>query len=260
MSRKKNISVTFIGSGNVASQLALAFAAAKIEIRQIYSPQIAHAKKLSKKVNAKAIDSLSQIEVGADIYIIAINDDAISKIVGKLKPGNSIVVHTAGSISIEVLHRFPNHGILYPLQTLSAKRKTNFSKVPLCLEASSNQVMQILNQIGKKIQAPVFKLDSDQRKAAHLAAVFACNFTNQLYAIAAKIASENQLPFDLLRPLIMETASKVQSMLPVDAQTGPAVRNDKKVMQQHLQLLQDQPELKKLYREISRQITNSTKR
>jgi predicted short-subunit dehydrogenase-like oxidoreductase (DUF2520 family) len=250
----QRLRVILIGSGNVASNLGRALLAADTEIVQVYSRKAANAKALAKKLKAKALTDLSKMDKRPALIIIAVKDDAIDAIVKKIKDNDGIVVHTSGSVSIDALKKFNQYGVLYPLQTFSKDRKVDFSNVPMCLEASDVSTLKSLMNIAETLSECVYNLDSKQRQAAHLAAVFANNFTNHMYAIAESLLNENKLPFDLIRPLIDETALKVMDDFPANTQTGPAVRKDTKVMTRQLALLKKHPELKELYNEVSKSI------
>jgi predicted short-subunit dehydrogenase-like oxidoreductase (DUF2520 family) len=260
MSANNRLRVILIGSGNVAAILGEALLKAGAEIVQVYDRKIENAKLLAKKIKAKAIADLSKIDNKPALIVIAVKDDAINAIVGKIKMNDGIVVHTSGSINMNVLKKFRQHGIIYPLQTFSKSRKINLENVPICIEGNDVDTLFSLTNIAETISDCVYHLDSKQREAVHLAAVFANNFTNHLYSIAEDLLKENKLPFDLIRPLIAETAAKVQELLPAEAQTGPALRNDKLVMKKQLSLLQKHPGLKKIYSEMSSGISGKVKK
>ena len=248
---KHQLTITIIGSGNVATHFGKAFLASGAKIKEVCSRNPVHAKKLAGILKAKAVSDLSKIGEGSDLYLIAVNDDSIAQVAEKLNVKNGIVVHTGGSIPMELLSKFPQHGIFYPLQTLSKNTEISFEGLPVCIEASDKNTFAFLESAGKCIGAAVYKLNSKQRAAAHLAAVFACNFTNHLYSISENLLKKEKLPFDLLRPLIAETAKKVQTVSPAEAQTGPALRNDKAVMKKHLSALKKEKDLQKLYKKLS---------
>jgi predicted short-subunit dehydrogenase-like oxidoreductase (DUF2520 family) len=246
--------IVCLGSGNVATHLAAAFYKAGMEIVQVWSRDINHAAELARTVKADAIDNLEQVDTTADLYLIAVKDDAIGKIALSLQAIKGLVVHTSGATSIDVLQGFSQYGVLYPLQTFSKHKDLNLSDAPFCLEASSEQAYVLLEQAAKTIGSAIYKIDSAERKVLHVAAVFACNFTNHLYQLANTILSANNLQFDILKPLIMETALKVQHNVPVEVQTGPAVRNDEQTMNNHLDLLKGLPELQEIYETLSNSI------
>ena len=254
----QRLKVILIGSGNVALQLGESLLKADAEIAQVYSQHLSHAKALAKKLKAKAISSLSKMDTDHSLIILAVKDDAIESIVKKIKVSDGIVVHTSGSIPMDVLKKFPQYGIIYPLQTFSKSRKVDFTAIPVCIEASDVGTLMSLSNVAETISDYVYHLDSKQREAAHLAAVFANNFTNHMYAIAEDILLKHKLPFDLLRPLILETAEKVQTLSPSESQTGPALRNDKSVLKKQLSLIKN-PALKKMYSEISSGISKKKK-
>ncbi len=253
----QRLRVILIGSGNVASNLGKALLAADIEIVQVYSRKVANAKILAKKLKAKVLTDLSKIDKRPALIVIAVKDDAIEGIVKKLKVNDGIVVHTSGSVSIDVLKKFEQYGVFYPLQSFSKDRLVDFSNVPICIEGSDTSTLLSLTTVAETISECVYNLDSKQRQAAHLAAVFANNFTNHMYSIAEDLLNENKLPFDLIRPLIDETALKVMEQFPKTMQTGPAVRKDTKVMTGHITALKKHPELKKVYNDLSASIIKS---
>ncbi|MBK1438660.1 DUF2520 domain-containing protein [Parapedobacter sp. ISTM3] len=250
------MNIVLLGSGNVATHLGRALVDAGHRIIQVYSPTQAHAMVLADAVNARAIDDLAVVEPNADVYVIAVKDDAIAQVAAQLPPSsNGIVVHTAGSVAMEVFAgHAERYGVVYPVQTFSKAKAVDFSAVPVAVEASDPATYTALARLGESLSTRVFPCDSGQRLSLHVAAVFACNFANHLYAIGAGILREHGLDFGLIRPLILETAEKVMKHEPEDVQTGPAVRNDIGTMQRHLALLDGQPDLAELYRKLSERI------
>ena len=248
--------VVCLGSGNVATHLASAFQESGADLVQIWSKTLANAQALASVLNSQAIDNLAELDKTADLYLICVKDDAIPGMAAQLQNLDGIVVHTSGATHIDVFKAagLSRYGILYPLQTFSKSRKLEGSKIPLCLEANSEETLQALRAIAAKVSPLIYQVSSDDRKLLHLAAVFACNFTNHLYQLSAEILERKQLNFDLLKPLILETAAKVQSALPKDVQTGPAVRHDELTMKNHLDLLQNSPELVEIYETLSKSI------
>lgn len=248
--------IVLLGSGRVATQLGLALQQAGEEILQVFSPTQAHASALAEKLGALAVSQLSAIRTDADLYIISVKDDAISDLAASLKV-NGIVVHTSGSTTMDVLSPASDRiGVFYPLQTFSEQKRVNFSEVPLALEANSAEVLEIFQNLAGKLSRQVIEMSSEQRMVLHVAAVFACNFSNHLFAIAQQLLARQNLDFNLLRPLIAETAAKVQQSLPGEVQTGPAIRKDEKTLQKHLELLAEQPQLQEIYRLLSQSIVN----
>src|SRR6201996_2566927 len=219
--------ITLIGSGNVATHFGAAFKNAGHRIVQVYSRDMQNAALLAYHVGAEAIDNLEQINTETEIFIISVKDDAIGPIVEKLAVYDKLTAHTSGATSIDVLRAFTDSaGVFYPLQTFSKTKEVNFRSVPLCIEGADEQITKQLIELAQTVSNNVYKVSSAQRKVLHLAAVFACNFPNYLYNIAQQLLAKDNLDFNLLRPLIDETAEKVQTQLPQAVQTGPAVRND----------------------------------
>jgi len=252
--------ITLVGSGNVATHLAAAFKNAGHTIAQVYSRDMQNAAMLAYHVKAEAIDDLDAVNPETDLFIIAVKDDAIGDIAQKLAQYDKLIVHTSGATSLNVLTQYTfKAGVFYPLQTFSKTKEVNFRTVPLCIEGADEQITIQLEELARNISNNVYRVNSDQRKILHLAAVFACNFPNYLYYAAGKLLQQHDLDFNLLRPLILETAEKVQDHLPADVQTGPAIRKDEKTMEAHLQLLQDNPELERVYTELSQLIIKMDK-
>jgi len=249
--------VVLLGSGKVATQVGKELHNAGILVAQVYSQTLAHAQTLALQVHAKAISDLAELTKNADVYIISVNDDAILSLVEHLDLADKIVLHTSGSTAMDVLKAAStNYGVLYPLQTFSFDKAVDFSQVPIAVEASSPEVLKQLEALAHKLSPKIVQMSSEQRLVLHIAAVFACNFSNHVYAIAQQLVENKGLSFDYLRPLIAETAAKVQQALPSEVQTGPAIRKDEKILQKHLDFLKDQPQLQEIYRLLSQSIVN----
>jgi predicted short-subunit dehydrogenase-like oxidoreductase (DUF2520 family) len=247
--------ITIIGSGNVATHLAAAFKNAGHNIVQVYSRDLQNASLLAYHVRAEPIDNLDQITAETDLFVIAVKDDAIETVASDLTKYQKLMAHTSGATDLQtILNHTANAGVFYPLQTFSKTKGVDFNTVPLCIEGADEHITIQLEHLAKTITQNVYRINSAQRKTLHLAAVFACNFPNYLYYLAQQLLADQQLPFDLLRPLILETAQKVQEYLPAGVQTGPAIRNDEKTMAAHLQQLSEKPELQTLYRLLSQGI------
>ncbi len=247
--------IVIIGAGNVASHLAKALYTAQLQIVQVWSFHHENAVDLAHQIDAKAITNLTELDLQADVCLIAVKDDAISEIATELVGFKGLIAHTSGAVNLNVFAAgFENYGVFYPLQTFSKLKKVNFSNIPICLEANSDVALQLLKNLGHKLSNTVTEVDSEKRKVLHLAAVFACNFTNHLYALAEEILEANAIDFDMIRPLISETASKVQEALPLEVQTGPAIRNDEVTLSKHIELLQKQPQLLEIYKTLSESI------
>lgn len=246
-----------IGSGNVATHMAGAFKRKGHDLAQVWSKNPDNAEALASSVGARVIAGLEEIDLNADLYLIAIKDDAISSVARALGEVNGLVVHTSGATSIAELDRFKSYGVLYPLQTFSKTKAVDFSDIPLCIEAVDAESLNKIRTIARELSKLVYEVDSDKRKILHLSAVFACNFVNHMYELGAQVLKSNGLDFEMLRPLIMETAVKVQTEMPVNVQTGPAVRNDEQTILKHLELLKSSPHLKEIYQTLSESIKNS---
>jgi predicted short-subunit dehydrogenase-like oxidoreductase (DUF2520 family) len=243
--------IGFIGSGNVATHLAIALNAAGADIVEVCSNNIDNAQKLAAKVGAKALVNCTELSIDLDLVLIAVTDSALSQINLKSIGKDTIVCHTSGSNAMSVVNKANHYGVFYPLQTFSSQRDINWQEVPICIEAYYDIDRLRLKALATKLSKTVVEINSAQRKKLHLAAVFACNFSNAMYSIAEQILQEDQLDFDLIRPLIAETAQKAQEHLPKEMQTGPAVRNDKLIIEQHLKELELHPKYQELYKRIS---------
>jgi predicted short-subunit dehydrogenase-like oxidoreductase (DUF2520 family) len=241
--------VVIIGAGNLATQLALSLFEKGIQVKQVYSRKIESASELARKVNARFTNDLSQLLSDADLYVIAVKDSAIQEVLENFGIGeDQLVVHTAGSVPMSILEGFTsNYGVFYPLQTFSKSRKVDFSNIPICIEANHPYNMMKLEKLGEKLSKSVNQINSEERKTLHLAAVFVNNFVNHLYAVGSDILHDKKMDFDLLKPLIRETAEKIESLPPIDAQTGPAKRNDQNTIDAQLKMLHDKPEFQKIY-------------
>lgn len=253
-------SVSIIGSGNVATHLAKALYNKGLEINQIYSRSVKNAKELANKVRAGYTDDLIGLKLNSDLYIIAASDDAIASIAEKITLSGKIIVHTSGANEIEVLKvSSKNYGSFYPLQTFTKNAEISFENIPMCIEASNQKTENELIALALMLSKNVSKINSLQRKKIHLAAVFACNFANYMQVIAEDLCEENNVSFDMLKPLIKETFEKGINLLPSQNQTGPAKRNDIKVIEEHKLLLANNPDFKEIYTIISNQIINKYK-
>ena len=250
------IRIAIIGGGNVATHLASAFNKNKeVSLVQVYARNIEQIAFLKHDVSI--IDNLGLLK-DADVYIIAVSDDAITEVSSKINKKNSLIVHTSGSASLESLENKGRKGVFYLLQSFSKDKAVNFNEIPFCLEAENKEDLTTLITIAKAIGKKIYSINSEQRKAIHVAAVFVNNFTNHFYKIGEDICKEHQVPFEILQPLIQETASKIISLNPEEAQTGPAKRNDQKTIQNHLELLNK--EQQEMYQLITKSIQNNGKK
>ena len=248
--------IVIIGSGNLATQLALALDEKGIHVKQVYSRSLESARILAEKVNAGFTNDLLQLDTNADLYVIAVKDTAIQEVLENIRlREDQLIAHTAGSVPMNILEGFTaNYGVFYPLQTFSKSRKVDFSDIPICIEANHPSNLMELENLGKKLSKTVSQINSDERKTLHLAAVFTNNFVNHFYSIGAEILHDKKLDFELLKPLIRETAAKIETLHPVEAQTGPAKRNDQTIIGLHLKMLQNKPEYQKIYSFVTESI------
>lgn len=237
------INVVFLGFGNVNYHLCQALSRAKnVKIKQVFNRNFI---KFLSPEDIPFTDDISEL-TEADVYIIGIPDDAIGTFSESLPFQNKLIVHTSGGVEMNRLSEKNRRGIFYPLQTFSKERKVDFINIPICIEAENSGDLELLRNLGESISENVVEISSEKRATLHLAAVFVNNFVNYLYGIGSDILKEEDLSFDLLKPLIMETALKIENLTPKKAQTGPAKRNDNKTIEKHLHLL-GKSENKKFY-------------
>jgi predicted short-subunit dehydrogenase-like oxidoreductase (DUF2520 family) len=254
------IKVSIIGSGNVAQHLISAFkavqkAGSKLELVEVYSRKketLAHL--LAQDQITTSIHDLKE----ADIYIIAVSDDAIASVAEQIPFKNRLVVHTSGSVSMDVIADTNRKGVFYPLQSFTKNKAVDFTTIPICLEAENATDYQLIDALAKLISPKVFAINSQQRRALHVAAVFVNNFTNHMYHIGNTICEENQIPFTILHPLIAETAQKIATLSPLQAQTGPAIRTDEKTIAAHQTFLTNEDQLN-IYKILTQAIQNNGK-
>ncbi|HET8886611.1 MAG TPA: DUF2520 domain-containing protein [Salinimicrobium sp.] len=245
------IKVVILGTGNVATHLFNAFFnSEKAVIIQVYNHQPENLKAFAEKTSTTtSLNSLKK----ADVYLIALKDDVIEKIAAQLQDLDGIVVHTSGSVGIDVLKKFNRRGVFYPLQTFSKSKEVNFEEAPICLEAGSETDFVTLKKLAESISKNVFPISSEQRKSLHLAAVFVSNFVNHMYVMGEEICKEKMVPFEILQPLIKETANKVTTLKPSEAQTGPAIRKDQKTIDAHFSVLENERQ-KEIYTLLTKSI------
>lgn len=258
--------ISFIGAGNLAWHLAPALENAGHHINEVYSRQLQHARRLvSNLYDARTHSDLNFADSPSTVFVLAVADQALEDVCSRLVlPENAIVVHTAGGQSLHALAQWLDiysdvpvqAGVFYPLQTFThGQAFMSFEDIPLCIEAVDPTVENILVQLGQDISTIVYIITSEERKVLHTAAVFACNFTNHLLALAYELTSHEELEFDLLRPLIAETFRKsLAAANPADVQTGPARRGDLKTIESHLTYLNNQPKLAEIYQVLTQSI------
>lgn len=245
--------LSIIGAGNISWHLSQAFKNSGISIKQIFSRDLSKAKSMAKLVEAEPINSIKDLSPDTDLILICVSDKAIPEVVENIGFYDKTIAHTAGSVSLSALKKFTNHGVFYPLQTFTKGNYLNLLQTPFCIEANNTETQTKLLNLAKQISNSIYELSSEQRLQCHLAAVFANNFSNHMFHAAEQILKQKNIPFDIIKPIIAETANKIQNLSPKTAQTGPAARNDKSTIEAHLKLLSDS-EMEKLYSFVSQNI------
>jgi len=248
-------SIVILGAGNVAFHLTRALIENTCNVRQIFNRTLEHAREIGEANRISYTDKISEIEK-ADIYIIASADSGIEEFSHYIPYDDVLVVHTSGSSPMFVLKGDYRKGVFYPLQTFSKERTMRYDNIPFFIEAENPEDLKTLNDLGNRISNEVHELNFASRMQVHMTGVWANNFVNHLYYIAGNICEQNNVPFDVLLPLIQETANKVIEMSPKDAQTGPAKRGDQVIIDRHLEALQDDSRLLQIYQIL----TDSIKR
>ena len=269
--------IVLIGAGNLATHLGKALHAAGHDMLQVFSRTMQSAETLASLLDAEPLTDIAQVRDDADVYIFSVKDSALVQLVAQLcrheadglvedgavnalrkaKKGEHerVFLHTAGSMPMSVFKGMAQHyGVLYPMQTFSKQREVDFSIIPCFVEANDEFAQKQIEGLAREISGRVYQLSSEDRKYLHLSAVFACNFANHCYAISQELLEEHGIPFDVMLPLINETAAKVHEMKPKDAQTGPAVRYDENVIGKQSKLLENHPHFKKVYDSMSKSI------
>ena len=257
----EDTSIVLVGAGNLATNLGKALYRKGFRIVQVYSRTKESAKTLANIVEAEYTTDLQELSNEAQLYIVSLKDAVVGQLLPELvcSRQKSLWVHTAGSIPMDVWEGLTErYGVFYPMQTFSKQREVDFSEIPVFVEGNTFADTCFLKEVAAALSHKVYEVDSERRRHLHLAAVFACNFTNHMYALAAELLEKYQLPFDVMLPLIDETARKVHKLEPHQAQTGPAVRYDENVINRHLQLLADNPRLQEIYKILSESIHKSS--
>lgn len=257
--------IVFIGAGRLASNLAPSLHEAGHQILQVFSRTSSSAESLAHQVGAQPITDIHDVKGGADVYLFAVTDSSLPVLAEQLGnllksslPETTVFLHTAGSIDMSVFKDCTTHyGVLYPMQTFSKGRRVALSEVPFFIEGNDEYSATTSKKIAESVSTKVFPLSSEGRKHLHLAAVFACNFANHCYQLSAEVLSQYHIPFEVMLPLIDETAAKVHTLPPAQAQTGPAIRYDQEVMQAQMQLLSDFDFHARIYDLMSQSIHNS---
>lgn len=241
-----------LGSGNVATHFALALKD-KCDVVQIYSRTLANAQQLAEKVECEAVDDLKMVVKDADVYIIAVNDDAIASVIDNAPCNDALWLHTSGSTPIEVFEgKRAHYGVCWPVQSLSKSNIVKMDDVHLFIEGNNDKATQRLEKFAYAISHNVHQATSHDRLLLHIASVFACNFANHMFTLSSEVLDEAGLPFDVMLPLIKTAVEKLERLTPQESQTGPAARGDEKIIEKHLSTLKG--DKRKIYEMLSKSI------
>ena len=248
--------IVLIGAGNLATHLGKALHAAGHDMVQVFSRTMQSAETLASLLDAEPLTDMAQVRDDADVYIFSVKDSALEQLISQLCGGEKkVFLHTAGSMPMSVFGgKALHYGVLYPMQTFSKQREVDFSIIPCFIEANDEFAQKQIEGLAVQISHRVYQLSSEDRRYLHLSAVFACNFANHCYAVSQELLQQHGIPFDVMLPLIDETAAKVHGMTPKEAQTGPAVRYDENVIGKQIRLLENQPYFQKIYDCMSKSI------
>ena len=251
--------VVLVGAGNVGTHLAYHLHSSRVKLVQIWSRTEVSARTLGERVEVPFTTTLDDLSADADLYIVAVPDHALPEILSLLSlQRDRFIVHTSAGSSMEILRiASDRYGVFYPLQTFSRTHPVRFSDVPLCLEANTAGDLALLKDFARHFSRRIYIMDTEKRKTVHLAAVFANNFPNYLYQVSEDILHGEKLPFDLVKPLIRETAMKVQRQSPRQVQTGPASREDHAIISEHIERLGRDTAYARLYSFLTQCILDS---
>lgn len=255
----KEINIVLIGAGKMATHLGKVLSAGGLRIHQVYNRSLGAAKHLAQILACNYTDQAEAIDLNADVYIVCVSDQAIASLSAQfafLDQKDKLIVHTSGATPGKVFeNHFGRYGVFYPLQSLSTEQEVDFQLIPICVDANTPQDVALLQTIARKISQQVYTINDQDRKLLHVAAVFVNNFSNHLYTLMDQWLTEEQLPFELLRPLIQMTAQKLTTQSPATAQTGPAIRGDVDTIERHLAVLSEKkPDLLPLYQWMTHSI------
>lgn len=255
MSSPVSQKIVIIGAGRLAAHLGVALYRHGLNIVQVYNRTAKKGKTLASRVGASFTSDIQSISSNADIYFLAVSDSALDEFAEVLRLKDRLVVHTSGTVAMSVLAPVSTStGVLYPVQTFSPGRRVDFRNIPVCIEGNSKAAEDRLADLARILSQSVFLLDTEKRQVLHLAAVFASNFTNFLYAVTGELLDEHDIPFGMIRPLIYQTARNINYGDLRKTQTGPAVRGDITVLRKHRELLKDHPDYLQIYNLISENI------
>jgi predicted short-subunit dehydrogenase-like oxidoreductase (DUF2520 family) len=252
--------ITIIGAGNVGTHLIKRFQDSGVKIHQVFTR---HIEKNSNWGNLNITENILDLDKNADVYILSVSDSAIEGLAKELSQilDNQLIVHTSGTIPSTVFAPyFERYGVFYPLQTFSKKREPNWAEIPICIDAANVTDMTLLQEIALHASPKSYLINDEQRAKIHVAAVFVNNFVNHMYHIGEEILQHEQLAFDILKPLIRETASKIEVNPPSSMQTGPARRGDQITIDKHVSYLSQFPDFQKIYELMTKNILDFYKK
>ncbi|TDS11108.1 Rossmann-like and DUF2520 domain-containing protein [Sphingobacterium paludis] len=247
--------ITILGSGNVATHLGKALLEAGHRIVEIYSRNLANAQALASQVGATATDLVTRLRDDADIYLLAVSDQAIETLASQLPVSiRGMVVHCSGATTMDVLASFQRYGVIYPPQSLRKEHDTQMASIAFGIEGNTTETEDALLELVQEFAPKSFRCNSQQRLALHIGAVFANNFTNSLFQISFELLQAHRLPFHLLHPIMQETVEKAIQHEPRSVQTGPAQRDDQTTIDKHLNFISEKPNWVKIYQRLTEEI------
>jgi predicted short-subunit dehydrogenase-like oxidoreductase (DUF2520 family) len=246
-------SIIIIGSGNVATAMGIAFAQLGLHIQGVYSPTNEHVAKLASRLHTNCYKAINELPKDADLYLLAVKDEAIEMVSRQLVV-DGLVVHVSGSTPLMALSSQKRYGVFYALQTFTKSNQPDFTNIPFLVEANNEPDAALLLALAGKLSTQVSMASTQQRQALHVAAVFANNFTNYLAVLAKQLLEQHHLPYELLKPLLLQTATNATQNNPELVQTGPAIRGDERTIHIHEQLLKDYPEWLTIYQLFTKSI------
>ena len=251
------MNISIIGSGNIAFVLGQLFKQSNYSINEVIGRNATTIEQLAEKLNARTCVDIKDIDKSSDVYILAVKDDAVATVAAQLRLNDKLLVHTCGSVSINVLSTASlNYGVLYPLQSL--RKELNYQpSIPVLVDGNNKSIRNIIFDLASAISEKVIAANDETRLQYHLSAIIVSNFTNHLFAVTKNYCDTNNIDFKLLFPLIQETVSRMHYFDPINMQTGPAIRGDETTMQKHMQLLVAFPELQKIYELMSASIKHT---
>jgi predicted short-subunit dehydrogenase-like oxidoreductase (DUF2520 family) len=251
--------ITLIGAGNIAHSLGRAFRQSGFLIHEVYSRSQESAVQLSKALNCNFVTRLDKLDARTHLFFVAVNDDAIGEVLHGIPHKEIFTVHSSGANSLAIFEgmEYKNYGIFYPVQSFSKESPESLSPIPICVEGNNDNTTALLKSMASSLSNKVYELNSEKRKALHVAAVFANNFSNHLFHIAKQVLDKENIDFEILRPLIERTAKKIKSEDPYDIQSGPARRKDERTIGEHLNYLSSEEDLQKIYKMLSEHISNT---